>query len=303
MKNWLHRRRNRWLLGLALVVGLLVLRSLRARIPEVEAAPAERGPLVLTIAASGKVDGVASDLAFDGTGTIAQLYVREGDQVSEGQPLARVESKIALGAVAPGADVLQAPYDGWVVAVLQREGVVAQQGQPVLRVVKRGSAWVTAYIDSEDAAYLSPGDKFVCRAGGYLARPWAVVVEAVGHEAVQREDVPGSARQVRVRMRLAETGFGLCVGTPVDVDGDVKMIDDALLIPAAAVVREGPSEYVWRLDGLKIHKAEIRTGANNFRQVVVQSGLEAGNQVVVSGKAKLKEGAVVRLKPTEPAGS
>lgn len=301
LRAWLRTRRGKWIVGLGVVVALGALNRLRGATPEVEVAPVTRGPLVLSLAASGRVDGVSGDLSFADTGKLVELYVDEGDSFSEGQILARIEPGIEMGRAAGAVDVIRAPYDGWVVQVYQREGVVVAQGQPVLRVTRRGPTWVTAYIDSEDAAYLKVGDRARCRAGGYLAEPWDLEVAAIGREAVPREDVPGSARQVRVRMRVVEAGFGLRPGTPVDVDGEVTMLDDALLVPAPAVVRNGAGAFVWRLEGRIVRRVEVRTGPSNFRQVAVERGLNEGDLVVVSGKDELSEGALVRTRRAEIA--
>jgi len=163
-----------------------------------------------------------------------------------------------------------------------------------MRSVKRQIPWVTAFIDSEDAAYLRTGQKFVCRAGGYLAKPWNLQVDRIGQEAVAREDVPGSARQVRVRMRSMDGDFALPVGTPVDVDGEVEILRDGLLIPAAALVRENGKAKVWVYREGRVRSREVVTGPNNFRSIEVREGLAAGDLVVVEGKAKLRDGAFVR---------
>jgi len=297
-KLWATKRR-RWALVLAVLVVWGAVNHGRRKPVEVEVAAAKTGPLMLTIAASGKVDGPASDLSFNDSGKIVELYVEEGDPVTEGQTLARIEPGLQFGQSGGALDVILAPYDGYVVTISKREGAVVNQGVPVLRVVRRGAMWVTAYIDAEDAVHLRAGQRFDCRAGGYLSRPWPLQVKSVGHEAVQREDVPGSARQVRVRLTPVGVGFGLPVGTPVDLDGEVPLLDQALLIPAAAVVREDGQAYVWVVEGERVRRAGVRIGDNNFREVVVLSGLSEGQEVVVSGKTELGADTLVKTKPLE----
>lgn len=297
-KLWATKRR-RWATVVVVLVVLGAVSHGQNKKVEVEVAPAETGPLMLTIAASGKVDGPASDLSFNDSGKIVELYVEEGDPVQEGQTLARIEPGLQFGQSGGALDVILSPYDGYVVTISRREGAVVNQGVPVLRVVRRGEMWVTAYIDAEDAVHLHDGQRFDCRAGGYLSRPWPLEVKSIGHEAVQREDVPGSARQVRVRLVPVGVGFGLPVGTPVDLDGEVPLLDHALLIPAAAVVREDGQAYVWVVEGERVRQVDIRIGDNNFREVVVLSGLTEGQQVVVSGKTDLKPDTLVKTKLLE----
>ena len=297
--------RYKWLIIVAVIILLVVAVSLylHSRPPEVTVADAEVGSLELRIAASGLVEGESSDLAFEGQGRIADLYVREGEHVSGNQLLARI--KPLGGAVASGAgvandDVIQAPYDGTVVEIYQREGSVAGPGVPVLRVVADGSRWVTAFIDSDDAAYLRKGQKLQCRAGGYLNPPWELQVAAIGREAVPRRDLPGSSRQVRVRCEPLEPAFALTPGTEVDVDGRVTMATDALLVPTAAIVHEGADDWVWLVESSTVTRRDVRLGPNNFDLVQIREGLRQGQTVAVHGKQALSDGQRVRTTPMPP---
>jgi len=297
IRRFLASRKRRWALG-ALVLGALwAVQHRRNQWPEVQTSSARRGALTLTIAASGRVDGSASDLGFGDSGTLDSLYVSEGEKVRERQLLARMRRSVNFGLTVEGADVVEAPYAGTVVQIYRREGSAIQPGVPVLRLVRSGGAWVTAFLDSEDAGWLRLGHRLLVRAGGFLARPFDAVVESIGQEAVQREDMPGSARQVRVRLRLAADGFNLPVGTSVDVDGDVPMVKEALLVPVAAVVRQRGHTYVWTVTEQHVRRVEVRTGPNNLRQIVIAEGLTAGETVVVEGKTDLKDGQRVRTKP------
>lgn len=294
MFRWLFAKRWRWISALVILIALILLNNWYHSRPEVEVAAAEYGPLELTIAASGEVDGVASDLGFKVGGNLLELYVEEGDPVFAEQSLARLDPG-PIGVPVGGAiDVITAPYDGWVVKFYARPGAAVQQGMPVIRVVRRGQRWVTGYIDSEDADYLRRGQTFTCRAGGYLARPWPLRVAQIGHEAIPRDEVPGAAKQVRVRFDVTAAEFGLMPGTPVDLDGDVPMLDRALLIPAAAVVRENGDSFVWVVTAETVEKREVVTGANNFRQIAISEGLREGERIVVEGKTELTDGQRVR---------
>lgn len=288
-------KRRWWLIVVPLVVLLVGWWIFQSRTPQVTYAEVRRGPMTLSVAASGKVDGDASDLGFTVNGTIIESRVHEGQAVEAQQLLARIDRSNFSGT----DDVILAPYDGYVVAVYRKVGEVVGPGIPVLRVVRGGGVFVTAYVDSEDAAWIVPGDRFVCRAGGYLARAWALQVQGMGYEAVPREDVAGSARQVRIPMRVLDADFSLPIGTPVDVDGEVTIAKDALQIPASAVVRDEDRNFVWRLDQGHVERAEVKLGPNNFQNVVINSGLHVGDHIVVEGKTDLAAGEHVRAEPWE----
>jgi len=296
MTNW--TKQHRWyVLIAAVVVALLVITRVARSRPEVMVAEAHTGPLYLRIAASGLIENDSADLAFQAGGKIVRLYVREGDRVAATDLLARASGLSGVRVGAAAGDVIQAPYDGTVVNVYLREGAVAAPGQPVLRVVASGRPWVTVFIDGEDAIHLSPGQKLQCRSRGYLSEAWEIIVRAVGKEAMPRPDLPGSSRQVRVRCDVADPAFPLAPGTEVDVDAEVPLVDNALLIPTAAVVHEGVDDWVWIVADGAVHRRDVELGPNNFDLIHVRRGLEAGEQVVVNGKQGLKEGRRVKSKP------
>jgi len=288
-------RHPRWWLAALLLAIVAVWVVSRQRPSVVTYATARNGALDLTIAASGKVDGDSSDLSFAGSGKIVEQYVREGDTIGAQQLLARINCTDTSGT----DDVIQAPYDGYVVTVYRKTGEVVGPTTPVLRVARRGGVYVTAYLDSEDAAWVKPGDRFVCRAGGYLARAWPLQVESIGQEAVPREDVLGSARQVRARLKVLDDDFALPLGTAVDIDGDVKIADNVLQIPASAVVRQEARTFVWRVRRGQVEQVDVGLGPNNFRYVAITSGLNADDAVVLEGKTDLKPGQKVEAQPWE----
>jgi HlyD family secretion protein len=86
----------------------------------------------------------------------------------------------------------------------------------------------------------------------------------------------------------------------VDVDGEVSLVADAVLIPTAAVVRDGPNELVWVVEGSRVERRGVEIGPNNFDLIDIRSGVQPGEQVVVNGKDGLSEGQRVKVTPMPP---
>lgn len=298
MAGWIRRHRVLVII-IVLVVVLVIVRAVRGNTPEVEVARAEYGGLTLPIAASGLVEARSSDLGFKSTGRLVEVYVNEGERVAQDQLLARIYPSASLGpATADLGDVIRAPFSGSVVVIYRRPGAVVNPGEPVLRVVESGAEWVTAFVEAEDALILQPGQRLTCRAGGYLSQPFPIIVTEIGREAVPRPDLPASARQVRVRCRPADQSFNLPAGTEVDVDGVIPLLRRGLLIPTNAVVHRGTENFVWLVGGDDtVSRRDVQIGRNNFEQIAIEGGLQAGDTVVVSGKETLAEGQQVRTRP------
>jgi len=299
----LTRRYRIVLLIAAVIIVLAVIHAARERLPEVEVAQATTGSLTLPLAASGLVEAQAADLGFKESGRLVGVYADEGERVQRSQLLARLLPGPSL---MPGSadlsDVIQAPWDGAVVVIYQRPGAVVSPGQPVVRLVESAAAWVTVFVESEDAVYLQRGQTLSCRAGGYLSQSEPIVITEIGGEAVPRPDLPASSRQVRVRCRPAGTAFALPPGTEVDVDGEIPLLSRGVLIPTNAVVHRGTKDAVWVLKpGATVTEREVKLGPNNFDLVAITHGLQQGETVVAGGKENLREGQHVRTKPAPPA--
>ena len=80
----------------------------------------------------------------------------------------------------------------------------------------------------------------------------------------------------------------------------------ALLLPEAAVVKEGDKAYVWRLAGNVLAKTPVKLGERDARlgNVVIVSGIVAGDRVLRTPGSTLTNGQKFELaRPVAPAAS
>lgn len=100
---------RRAVLVLALVAGLGVMLARRAAVPPaVEVVRPQRRAVTETVAASGGVAGRRETLVGSPVaGTVAELWVDEGDVVRRGQPLARIQNDVAQAQVRQAAQASQ----------------------------------------------------------------------------------------------------------------------------------------------------------------------------------------------------
>lgn len=77
--------------------------------------------------------------------------------------------------------------------------------------------------------------------------------------------------------------------------------DDALVVPEEAIVFQAAETYVFAIaDGTATRKL-VQTGSRQGGKVAVLAGLEPGEEVAVRGLGRLRDGAEVTVKSTEPA--
>jgi multidrug efflux system membrane fusion protein len=76
----------------------------------------------------------------------------------------------------------------------------------------------------------------------------------------------------------------------------VDTLKDAVVVPAAAIQHGSPGDYVFLLGAEnKVSVRVVKLGPADGERVAVQSGLQAGDRVVVQGSDKLKDGAQVTI--------
>lgn len=68
-----------------------------------------------------------------------------------------------------------------------------------------------------------------------------------------------------------------------------------VVVPEAAVLRDGDETYVFVLKDETVHRAAIRLGDLVESGFVVESGLKGGEMVVTTGQARIGDGATVRV--------
>jgi multidrug efflux system membrane fusion protein len=84
----------------------------------------------------------------------------------------------------------------------------------------------------------------------------------------------------------------------------VDTVKEATVVPVAAILRGPPGTFVYLVkadDSVEIRVVEL--GVTDGERVAVTKGLQVGDQVVIDGTDRLREGAKVRKPSTGPRGS
>jgi membrane fusion protein, multidrug efflux system len=74
------------------------------------------------------------------------------------------------------------------------------------------------------------------------------------------------------------------------------------MIPEAAVVPEGNSRYVFRIEDGKAVRVDVKLGLRRNGEVEVTKGLAPGDVVVISGQQRVRSGGRVEVINTVDLG-
>ncbi|MEO8505196.1 MAG: efflux RND transporter periplasmic adaptor subunit [Acidobacteriota bacterium] len=191
---------------------------------------------------------------------------------------------------------VRAPFDGVVAERRHNPGdLVEPSGEAVIRLIDPARLEVVAQIPASMAGWLEAGDSATvntAEAASLISRPAAI---------------DSATSTATVRLAFA-TATKLASGTAVEVTIAADLHRAVVLVPAGAVVQEGPDSFVYTVDAaMKAHRQPVEIGISTRSRVEIVKGLDEHARIVVEGENGLPDGAEVTpqaedAKPaTEPA--
>ncbi len=179
---------------------------------------------------------------------------------------------------------LRAPTAG---TVIRRDGEIGQlvrAGDAVFWLAVDSPPRVTADVDEEDIARVTPGQPVLIRADAFPGQVFQGRVRSITPKG------DPTARSYRVRIAI-DAGTPLRVGMTAEVNIVVRRRDDALLVPDGAI----DGDRVWVVHAGRLQSRRVVTGIRGERQVEVTAGLSEGEAVVAAPAEGMHEGAKVRV--------
>ena len=204
------------------------------------------------------------------------------------------ESKAGRSAVAllAGREAVRAPFAGIVAARSHNPGdlVDPSTAEPILRVIDPDRLQVEAFVPVADLPSLAAGRS------ARVVGPASYAPEVARVRSLPASVDPTTAIAI-VRLDFAARSR-LPAGTPVSVEIVAEEHADAILVPSAALVREGEEVFVYTVDAEgKAHRKRVEVGLSAGADVEILSGVAAGERVVVEGQNALPDGAAVLVRP------
>ncbi|MGA1057861.1 MAG: efflux RND transporter periplasmic adaptor subunit [Phycisphaerales bacterium] len=107
--------------------------------------------------------------------------------------------------------------------------------------------------------------------------------------------VPGSS-MIMVRVEVPNPDHAILPGTYLNAKFRQSLDEGAVIVPIDAVVRQAAQSVIWVVDSQDAATMKtVSLGARFGGDVVVTSGISAGEQVVVQGQTNLRNGAKVEV--------
>ena len=225
-------------------------------------------------------------------GVAARKEVEDADRAEAEAEAALVQARASLAAArtVAGRATVRATFDGIVATRSHNPGdlVEASSGDPVLRVIDQRRLEVVAAVSLPDVSRIELGAP--AHLAGAPMTTGEIALKVVSRPAAVESGTP----TVPVRLGFAGTP-NLPAGMPVQVDIEAELHRDVVLVPASALVREGDETAVFVVKDGKAERRTVQVGLTDRTRAEIESGVSAGDRVIVDGQAGLPDGAAVTV--------
>jgi membrane fusion protein (multidrug efflux system) len=179
--------------------------------------------------------------------------------------------------------VVKAPFDGVVAAVAVEEGEAVGPGTPVVRVVQLDPATITLSVSDRDVVALVPGTEVevsaASRSGSFR-----------GHVALVAPAADLRTRAFPVEVEVENPDRLLLPGMIARVRVQRPVLEDAMVVPQDWLVTRRDERGVFVEVDATARWRDVVLGDVIHDKVVVTSGIEPGDRVVVTGHRDLVDG-------------
>ncbi len=200
-----------------------------------------------------------------------------------------LEAELRLAEAQLAKTRIRAPFAGVIGLrqVSRGAGLVPQM--PIATLQKIDTVKVEFTVPESYAGRVQLGESVRFRVKGSTA-------DHLGEIYAFEPNVDRETRSLRARARSANPDGTLLPGAFADVELAIREIEDALTVPAMAIIPELGSKKVFVMEDGRAVPRLVETGVRTDSEVQVIRGLEAEDRVIVSGIQRLSSGLPVREK-------
>ncbi|MEX2202082.1 MAG: efflux RND transporter periplasmic adaptor subunit [Dongiaceae bacterium] len=196
---------------------------------------------------------------------------------------------LALARAVIDKTVIRAPFDGVLGLRRVSVGQYVESGDVIVNLES---------IDPLKVDFRIPEVHFTRT---YIGQEIAVTVDAIGGEIVNGRVfaidplVDESGRSLVLRAQIPNDDGKLRPGLFARIDLIYDVIDEALMVPEAAIVPLGQRNYVYVIDGDFARFVPVELGQRVRGSVEIVGGIEEGAEIVTAGQLRLFDGAEVQI--------
>jgi RND family efflux transporter MFP subunit len=187
---------------------------------------------------------------------------------------------------------LTSPISGIIARRAIEVGATVSPGQPVFTIVDLDPVRVRVGVPEGDVGHVTEGTVATVRIP-------ALDASFVGRVSLIGVAADPATRSYSVEIKVPNPARRLRAGMVAEATIENGQKVSAMMVPAAAVLHDGGINgativYVLDHDAARVHVRRVMTGVARGDSLEITSGLVAGDQVVVAGQQRVRDGARVQ---------
>lgn len=183
---------------------------------------------------------------------------------------------------------VRAPFSGKIGLRAISNGTYVTPTTPIAKLVNTSQLKITFSIPEKYASQMKVGNVLSFTTAGSTEKFSAKIY------AIEPE-IEIATRTLKVRAIAQNPEGKLYPGTFANVSLPLDHIKDALLVPTEALIPIQNGKKVFVSDNGKAKEIVVQTGSRTEKEILVLTGLKAGDTVLTSGVMTLKNGSPVKV--------
>lgn len=238
-------------------------------------------------------------------GLMRQGIISKDQQETTATALSALQAEIRAAEAAVEAARVELSFAEIRSPINGRTGVLQAHAGNMIKANADTPMVVVSRVEPIHVRFAVPETHLAAIMAGQAAAPLVVRAKPAGAaQAVAGElyfidsGVDSSTGTIALKARFANTARTLWPGQFTDVTLEVGALEDAVLVPAQAVTPGADGEFVYVIQpDNTVEYRPVKTGQGHDGHVVVTSGLEGGETVVLEGHLRLAPGVAVTIRP------
>ena len=320
-------KKYKWLkwvvLAVVVIAGIWIYIASTASRISVRVAKAAIGEIAPAVSVSGEIKGNSAELSPKTIGVIDWEGVKEGNRVSRGQVIAKLDNydtakrdyestrslfhkgfatkqQLDLSRVQYESSCFISPINGIVTLVAYDVGESVSPGMTVFQIVDPKSAYSEVQIDESDIGDVRNGQEVRVFADAYPSGTFNGKLSNIGQEAELKKiggriKLDEEDKIFRARVDINDPEYKLKIGMTINADIITEKKPGLLIIPREAIFIKEDLKIVYVIKNNRAKETKVSLGAKDSANIEVRSGLASGDSVAVTGFDKLKDGSRVKI--------
>ncbi len=219
---------------------------------------------------------------------VQQQLVSAADVDQLRYDLENARAQYRMAALELSYTTVVAPISGIVASRDIKPGNFVQINSPIIRIVDNSRLEATLNVPEREIAKLKPGQAVTLSVDALPGRQFTGTVDRVSPVV---DTGTGTFRVVTSYSGEADLQPGMFGRININYDQRA----DALVVPRSALLEDGNEQAAYVVRDGKAMRTPLKLGYDDAGWVEVREGLKAGDEVVIAGKAALREGSAVQV--------